>query len=771
LVWMMRILPLERSHLEVNRKIELTGVIQGVGFRPFVYQLADRYDLKGFVLNSSGGVSLEIEGREQSVEAFLESLRHELPPLAHIDTLECSEGIHRGYTDFQILKSKTEKEKYVLIPPDIATCNQCLDEMNDPANRRYRYPFINCTDCGPRYSIIETLPYDRPNTSMRFFRMCEACEAEYSDPANRRYHAQPISCWECGPGLSLWDSERLAFSIERLELIETAVQLIIEGNIVAVKGVGGYHLVCDATNDEAVQKMRERKRRPAKPYAVMVADMEMARKTAAISEQEEVLLTSKERPIVLLKTLNAQRLTLSAFVTPNLSTIGIFLPYTPLHFLLLDKLQRPLVATSANITDEPICTDRESLGKLSGVYDYILDHDREIVNGCDDSVVMVVKGQTVMLRRARGYAPSSIKLPFRLPKKILAVGANQKNTIAIGFNKEVILSPHIGDLDTIGSIAYFEKNIRTLERIYNFTPDIIRHDLHPNYESTKYAIHLNAQHSTLNTQSVQHHYAHILGVMAEKHLTGKVLGAAFDGTGYGDDKVNGVAGEGALGHRGLWGGEFLICDTQSYERVAHLDYFKLLGGDKAIKEPRRVALSLLFEQYGEATMQLDNPTTQAFTSAELKVHYQAWQKGINAPLSSSVGRLFDAVASLTGVCQVMSYEGESGMLLEDLYDKNAEGIYPFEIEDGKIYFLKMIEEIVLESDTKAAVSKFFHTLVEVIDTLYHQYDLPLVLSGGVFQNRLLLELILDRIPDAILPNEIPPNDGGIALGQVMFGAT
>ena len=775
--------------MEVNRKIELSGVIQGVGFRPFVYQLAQRYELKGFVLNSSAGVTLEVEGEAQSIEAFLFDLQHELPPLASIDEIEIDESAFAGHADFQILESKAGDQNHILIPPDIAMCDRCLREMNDPGDRRYQYPFINCTDCGPRYSIIKTLPYDRPNTSMRFFPMCKSCEAEYSDPANRRYHAQPIGCWECGPSLSLWDSERLAFRAEGLEAIETAAQLIIKGNIVAVKGVGGYHLVCDATNDLAVQKMRERKRRPSKPYAVMVADMEMAKKFAEINAREEVLLNSRERPIVLVhsrysrgqvfhissqsdKIQNTRPL--SRFVAPNLSTIGLFFPYAPLHVLLLKMLNRPLVATSANVTDEPICTDRESLEKLSGIYDYVLDHNRKIVNGCDDSVLMVVKGQTVMLRRARGYAPSSIKLPVKLPKKILAVGANQKSTVAIGFGNEVILSPHIGDLDTIASVNYFEKNIQTLERIYAFVPDIVVHDLHPNYESTKYAFHLNAQRlalnadtpvakakvgcSTVNAQSVQHHYAHILGVMAEKQLRGKVLGVAFDGTGYGDDNH-------------LWGGEFLLCDTRSYERIAHLDYFKLLGGTKAIREPKRVALSLLFECYGEAATELDSPTIRAFSLVELKAHYQAWQKSLNTPLTSSMGRLFDAVASLTGVCQVMSFEGESGMLLEALYDEQVQGSYPFVIENGTISFLKMIEEIILESDAKVAVSKFFHTLVEIIHTLHQQYNLPLVLSGGVFQNRILLELILEKIPNAILPNRIPPNDGGIALGQVMFGGS
>jgi len=380
----------------------------------------------------------------------------------------------------------------------------------------------------------------------------------------------------------------------------------------------------------------------------------------------------------------------------------------------------------------------------------LLDHNREIVNGCDDSVVMVVKEQTVMLRRARGFAPVKIALPFKLKQKVLAVGANQKSTIAIGFDNQVILSPHIGDLDGIASVEYFEKNIENLKRIYRFEPEVIVCDMHPNYESTKYAHRCDGNHPL----QVQHHYAHILAVIAEKKITTKVFGVAFDGTGYGDDGK-------------LWGGEFMVCDYEGYERVAHLNYFQLLGGAKAIKEPKRVALSLLFDLYGEDTIGLDNPTTQAFSLSELKIHYQIWQKGLNSPLSSSVGRLFDGVASLLGVCQVMSFEGESGMLLEELYDSSVEGYYSFGYRDGQIDILPIIRELLYEVDTGIAVSKFFHTLVEIIAVVYEPYDLPLVLSGGVFQNRVLLGLVWDRFPDAFISNSVPPNDGGIALGQVV----
>jgi len=514
--------------------------------------------------------------------------------------------------------------------------------------------------------------------------------------------------------------------------------------------------MCDATNAEAVAKLRKRKHRPTKPFAVMVRDMQMARELGEIHPHEERLLTSRERPIVIVGMGAPCKkcpwgATRPTGIAPHISKIGLFLPYTPLHLLLLDALKRPLVATSANVTDEPICTNLESLEKLQGVYDYVLEHDREIVNGCDDSVVMVVGERQVMLRRARGFAPVKIELPFKLKQKVLAVGANQKSTIAIGFDNQVILSPHIGDLDGIASAQYFEKNIENLKRIYRFEPEVIVCDMHPNYESTKYAKRCG---SNRTLQEVQHHYAHILGVMAQKQMTGKVFGVAFDGTGYGDDGK-------------LWGGEFMLCDYEGYERVAHLGYFKLLGGAKAIKEPRRVALSLLFDLYGEEALTLDNPTTQAFSEAELRTYYTTWSKGLNAPLSSSVGRLFDGVASLLGVCQVMSFEGESGMLIEELYDSSITGYYPFGYAKGQIDVLPLIKELLDEVDISVAVSKFFHTLVEMIAVVYEPYDLPLVLSGGVFQNRVLLELVFERFPDAVISNAIPPNDGGIALGQVV----
>ena len=731
-------------------RISITGTVQGVGFRPFVYSLSQRYLVTGTVSNNSNGVEIILNADSLTLKQFLLAVEYEYPPLAIVDAVECNEIQYQNFDDFQIIETKIEEGDITTnIPPDISICTECENELLDPNNRRYGYPFITCTHCGVRYSIIHDLPYDRKHTSMNSFEMCEACEIEYTNPLDRRYHAQPIGCFDCGPSLELMDGTGKHIQ-NSVNTIEKVVELLEDEKIVAVKGVGGYHLVCDAMNEESIRKLRERKNRPSKPLAVMVRDIEMAKEFAVISKAEEELLISKERPIVILKKKEIS----SSAISPKSSYIGVFLPYTPLHLLLLDKLNGPIIATSANITDEPICTNLESLQKLHGVYDYILEHNRDIVNGCDDSVVMVVKEEQVILRRARGYAPISIKLPFSLEHNVLALGANQKSTIAIGFNNQAILSPHIGDLDGIASVEYYEKNIETLERVYKFKPEVIAYDKHPRYESTKVAHQILKSDSTLEAQEVQHHYAHVLAVMAEQQIKGRVFGVAFDGTGYGDDG-------------NLWGGEFLVCDYEGYERIAHLEYFKLLGGAKAIKEPRRIALSLLFSLYGKDTLHLDNPTTQAFSSVELRTYYTAWEKGLNAPLSSSVGRLFDSVASLLGICQVMSFEGESGMMLEELFDNSVHGHYTFGYNNTKIDILPVVSELLREESITIAVSKFFNTLIEIIATVYKPYNLPLIVSGGVFQNRVLLGLILERFPKAVISNSIPVNDGGIALGQVI----
>lgn len=746
----------EQLPLEVNKKLQITGIVQGVGFRPFVYQLAERYHLNGYILNHTQGVSLEVEGEEDHIRTFIESLRRELPPLARIDILLSVISKWVGYADFKIVESETQKNKSALVSPDSAICDKCLEEMSNPSDRRYNYPFINCTDCGPRYSIIETLPYDRPNTSMHFFTMCETCYGEYMDPRDRRFHAQPISCYACGPTLQLLDTNAKMLAEGNNALAFTA-QVIQKGSIVAVKGLGGFHLVCDATNTQAVKALRERKQRPMKPFAVMFKDMKMLSQCAQISAEENKLITSKEKPIVIVsKRLHTN---ISDLVAPGIDRIGVFLPYTPLHHLLLQELSIPLVATSANRSDEPIIRDSsELLKKLGGVVDFILDHNRAIVNANDDSVVQVVREVKMTLRMARGYAPYSIKLPFKSKKKILAIGANQKNSIAIIFEDTLILSPYIGDLNTLEAFEYFECTLESFKRFYDFEPEVIVYDRHPEYMTTKW---VKALGGDIKIVEVQHHYAHLLAVMAEYQLDEKVLGFAFDGTGYGDDGT-------------IWGSEVMIADNQHYERLYHLAPFRLLGGDKAIKEPRRVALALLFESYTLEEIQvLDLALLETFTEEEISLLHKAWQEGINAPLSSSMGRLFDAVASFADIVHLSSFEGESGLTMEQYVDRSINESFPFEVENSLIKLETMIKCMVTMEDKIKMISMFFNTMVDMIFHSGKMYpELSLVFSGGVFQNKVLTEKIIRRCKEEkrryYFQNDTPVNDGGIALGQAWY---
>ena len=727
-------------------QISIKGIVQGVGFRPFIYTLADSFNIKGEIFNHSSGVTITINAEQKILEDFIKKIKDEKPPLAQIDRIEYKEIEKRIFTEFSIIQSQSKVDSFTIMPPDISICKDCEKELRDPNNKRYAYPFITCTNCGPRYTIIEKLPYDRKNTSMKEFPMCEDCAKEYNDPKDRRYHAQPIGCFKCGPKLSLYDNQKNKIDYD--DIIDKAVNFLKDGKILAIKGVGGYHLVCDAKNDLALQTLRRRKLRPDKPFAVMVKDVKSAKELALISKKEEEYISSIERPIVLLQ--KNENTTLSPLVAPDLNKIGLFLPYTPLHLLILDKLDRPIVATSANLSDEPLCTNLEEIMHLSYVWDFCIDHNRDIVNGCDDSVLAVVKDKPLFFRRARGYAPKAIKLPFKLSKKVLALGANQKSTVAIAFDDNAILSPHIGDLNTLGSVEYFSKNIENLKRIYDFKEDILVCDKHPNYESTKYAQKFE------NTVQIQHHEAHIQAVRLEQGIKEKVLGVAFDGTGYGDDG-------------NLWGGEFLLCDDNGFERVAHFEYFKLLGGEKAVKEPRRVALSLLFDIYGEDALKLDNACINSFSRVELNTLYISWQKGLNAPLSSSVGRIFDAVASLSGVVQKLSYEGQSGAMLESFYDENIKECYPWELKNGIIDIKPMIKAILKEKNEKIIVSKFINTLVQIIQDVAKMYDFKVVLAGGVFQNVVLLNQIFGKISERLFSNYIPPNDGAISLGQIIKG--
>lgn len=731
--------------------IDVSGIVQGVGFRPFVYKIATQLELKGYVLNNGNGVHIEVEGEKNKLDLFLNQLHHNKPLLADIHTIKTIYDSSKGDANFIIQESKQSK-KAALISPDMSICDLCIDELHNPDDRHYHYFALNCTHCGPRYSIIETVPYDRGLTSMKFFTMCQTCDNEYHDPLDRRYHAQPISCNDCGPVLTLYNAKNK--KIESQNLIQEVAALFAKGAIIAVKGLGGFHLMCDGRNYESVALLRQRKNRPLKPLALLFKTIEEIEENSKITSFEKAMIQSREKPIVLV---SKQIDTLiAANIAPGIDHIGVMLPYTPLQFLIFQYFKNPLVASSANLSNEPIIrTKDELIKKLSNVVDYVLDFDREIVNAVDDSVLQMIDKRPLFLRLARGFAPRSISLPFKLKKNILAVGAEQKNTIALAFDNQVILSPHIGDLNSIEAFDYFERTVQTFKQFYDFIPDLIVCDMHPEYTTT-----LWAKKQNIPILEVQHHHAHILSVILEQRIQGRVLGVSFDGTGYGDDHT-------------LWGGEFLVCgDDPSYSRIAHFKPFLLLGGIKAIKEPRRIALAMAFEVMGLEDIQ-KTKIANCFTPAELTLLYQSYQNKINAPSTSSVGRMFDGVASLLGIVHFLSFEGESGLKMEPYYNEKINDYYSYSIDSGLINYDKMISGLIQEENRERGVSMFFNTLIEIIVSMAHSQKLPLVLSGGVFQNKVLVTLIFKRLEAEgikyYFPQNIPPNDGSIALGQIAYG--
>ena len=709
----------------------IQGVVQGVGFRPFIYRLAHQLNLCGFVNNSIEGVKVEVEGLDLNISKFEKLLHSTLPPLARIDNIQQSQIELQNDKSFEIIKSSQDlnSPKTVLIPPDIAICEDCLDDIKEQ-EKYLDYFATNCTNCGPRYSIIETVPYDREYTSMKKFRMCKSCEDEYKDPLKRRYHAQPISCNECGPKLS--------------SSIKDAVTQIQNSKIVCIKGVGGFHIVCDAKDENVLKRLREAKNRPTKPFAIMCKDIKQVEGIAELNIKEKELLESKEAPIVILnKAINAE-LEISEKVAPNIDRVGCFLAYTALHHLLFSYLKNPIVATSANLGSEPIIFTKEEISRKLDFVDYILDFDRDIVNAVDDSLVQVVNGKTQTLRLSRGYAPKVIKLPFKLEKKILAVGANQKNSIAFVLGDSIIVSPHIGDLNSVEAFDFFTRTVETFKRFYDFEPDVIVHDKHPAYETTKWAKQQNKE-----LVEVQHHLAHMYACKAEFGLNGDYLGFSFDGTGYGDDGT-------------LWGGEVFVDDERKYS----FKQIKLLGGEKAIKEPRRVALSMLFDRYPlEEILSFDLELVKSFTESEIKILYQSHTKNLNAPSSSSVGRIFDAIASFANLLQFQSYEGEAGLICEQNYNKDISQSFKYKIVDGVI-------DIEFDFFDKELVSKFINTLVQIVIDIAKVEKMEVILSGGVFQNKTLLELIISELEKENITHyhqqETAINDGGIALGQAYY---
>jgi hydrogenase maturation protein HypF len=771
----------------VRLKLAVRGAVQGVGFRPFVFRLASELKLRGWVNNSPQGVFIEVEGARDDLEKFLLRLDSENPERSFIQSLESSWLDVAGYKIFEIRPSETGGHKIALVMPDIATCPDCLRETFDSKNCRHLYPFTNCTNCGPRFSIIESLPCDRANTSMKNFAMCPQCQAEYDDPRDRRFHAQPNACPVCGPRLEFWNAAGEAI-FGGNEALLAAVNAIRRGKIVAVKGVGGFHLMADARNEKTVGLLRERKHREEKPFALMFPSLGSLKAVCEVSPPEERLLRSPEAPIVLLRRLKSQisnhKLQIPEVVAPRNPNLGVMLPSNPLHHLLMAGLKFPVVATSGNLSDEPICTDnREALERLGGIADFFLVHNRPIVRHMDDSIVRVILDREMILRRARGYAPLPIQLriadcAMRNEKAnngetkseiVLAVGAHLKNSVALSVGGQVFISQHIGDLETEPASSAFRRVIGDFEKLYEAKPEIVAADLHPDYLSTKFANELKS----VRHIGVQHHVAHILSCMAENEIAPPALGVSWDGTGYGTDGT-------------IWGGEFFLVSKSTCERVAHLRPFRLPGGDKAVKESRRVAIGLLYEAFGDAAFEMKFlHLFQEMSPIALSALKGMLQRKLNSPLTSSAGRLFDAVASLIGLRQSTRFEGQAAMELEfALEGIETDEAYELRIADCGIKNPKpemildwqpMIEAIL--ADVKSGVSigeisaKFHNALAGAIVSVAKSFGLNrVVLSGGCFQNRYLAERVVRRLREENFQpywhQRVPPNDGGIALGQV-----
>ena len=743
-----------------RQRIIIEGVVQGVGFRPFVFQLAARFKVAGWIRNDSRGVTIEAEAEAETLAAFVAALQAEKPPLAAIARLESRAVPIIGETGFIIAPSAGDAAPRAQIPADAATCTDCLAELLDPADRRYRYPFINCTNCGPRFTIVTSIPYDRPLTTMAGFAMCPACLAEYRDPASRRFHAQPNACPVCGPRLTLLAADGSALPGDPLC---EAVRLLREGAIVAVKGLGGYHLAADATNPAAVRELRRRKRRDEKPFAVMAPDLAAVEQFAQVSAAEARLLKGVERPIVLLE--KQADFLLAAEVAPGNRTVGVMLPYAPLHHLLLADDFLALVMTSANLADEPIAyLDDDARSRLAGIADAFLLHDRPIHTRADDSVARISGGRALLLRRSRGYVPRGIVLPAEQPV-VLAVGAELKNAVCLTRGDRAFPSQHLGDLQNYETHAAFTSAIDQLCVLLEARPVAVAHDLHPNYLATRYAL----GESGLPAIGVQHHHAHLAACLAENGRDEPAIGVIFDGLGYGNDGT-------------LWGGEFLVGDFGRFERAGHFRPAPLPGGDLAARQPWRMALSHLREAYGEEIPAL--PCFAAIPADELALVRQSLTRGVNAPPASSCGRLFDAVAALLGVRGVASFEGQAAMELEMLADRNPRAPYPFglKLEAGVLLFdprpliIALVEATQAGEPLPVSAGRFHLTLAEMVRqaclVLRARHGLELVaLSGGVFQNALLTTLVCDRLERAgfavLTHSLVPPNDGGIALGQAV----
>lgn len=757
-----------------RHKIDVTGTVQGIGFRPFIYREALSLNLTGHVYNHSSGVTIEAEGTLENIKKLIQRIRQDHPPFAEIHSIKETEIRATGGKEFKILESVLTGSKNTLVSPDIATCDDCLSDIFSPSNRRHRYSFTNCTNCGPRYTIIEDLPYDRPFTSMKDFVMCPECAAEYVNPMDRRYHAQPNCCSKCGPTLMLLDSKGV--TIKTGDAITEAIKLLHDGAIVAIKGIGGFHLTCNAADEAAVKRLRERKRRDEKPFAVMMPDAETVRQFCTISPAEEALLTSPQRPIVLLHKSNGKGVTES--VAPGNSYLGVMLPYTPLHHLLFANVHiSALIMTSANISDEPICyRNDESFERLKGIADYFLTHNRDIFIRTDDSITRVINDKPLMLRRARGYAPHPIVLDEqweRSTDSVLAVGAELKNSICLLKGNKAFLGQHIGDLQNTAAFNSFEQSISHLEKIFEIRPAVIAHDMHPDYFNSHWA--MKKAGLDMELVPVQHHHAHIASCMAENRLTDPVIGVALDGTGLGTDGA-------------IWGGEILIADYLGFERVGHLEYLPLPGGDAAAKNPRQMAISYLRAAGFNSTAGIKEvvPSLRTIPDDNIDLVLKMLDKNINSPLTSSAGRLFDAVSAIIGLRQTNTFEGQAALELEMCASRGpkVELEYLYNLKNSEYITIDYIETIkAILNDIKDGVStpeisiKFHNTVARsislaVLDASKKTGISLVALSGGCFQNVILttkLKNLLDGSGLTVYTHSIvPPNDGGIALGQAVI---
>jgi hydrogenase maturation protein HypF len=754
--------------MEVRRQIQVSGIVQGVGFRPYVYRLAVEHQLTGNIVNTSSGVTIEVQGQREAVEDFVVRLPQEAPPLARVMQVAVVERPCNGDREFRILASRKGEATRTLISPDVAVCDDCLRELLDPTNRRYRYPFINCTNCGPRFTIVRNIPYDRQWTSMAVFSMCPACQKEYDDPWNRRFHAQPNACWDCGPRLELWD--RKGRKVEGRDPVVDAVAALRRGLVVAVKGLGGFHLAVDATNVAAVAELRRRKGRVEKPLAIMVGDLATAERWCEVDDAARRALQSVERPIVLLPRKAPGGVVEE--VAPDNRYLGVFLPYTPVHHLLFEEGQfRALVMTSGNLSEEPIAIENEEArARLQDLADYFLVHNRDILLRCDDSVVRESGGRLHQVRRSRGYVPMPVLLNEDMPP-ILAVGGELKNTICLTKGRHAFLSQHIGDLENLESYKFFEEAAAHLRKILEIRPEMIAYDLHPDYFSTRWALRQDG----VPRIGVQHHHAHIASCMAENHLDGKVIGFALDGTGYGTDGR-------------IWGGEVLVADYEDFQRAAHFEYVPMPGGAAAVHEPWRMAVSYLVHHFGRGVLKEKLALLREADPRKINNLARMIEGGVNSPLTSSCGRLFDAVAALVGIRQRVSYEAQAAIELEMMAENfGSDGAYPLDVlPEGEGWIIgtrPLFEGLIADleqGEPVETISRRFHNglievFVRVAKLVREETSLNRVcLSGGVFHNVYLVENLSARLVsggfEVFTHSEVPAGDGGLSLGQALIAA-